>query len=276
MNIKTASLWQWILLLIGSLFLAMVGYGLVGATDEVLSSPVATMIASLVLMGLYVLFVFLFEGERAQDVLRWRGFADTGLGLAVGALYFVVLVGLMLAIGCCSLERQAFNWPAQLRAFAMFLGVAVGEEIMFRGVLFRFIDRRWEYWVALGVSALVFGLIHISNDNATLWSSIAIAIEAGLLLGAAYKWSGTLWLPIGIHWAWNYTQGNIFGFAVSGNDAGESLYRITTSGPDLLTGGDFGAEASLLSVVLGTAVSALFIWGYLRKSKAETLSRPTE
>lgn len=248
----------------------MVGYGLVGATDEVLSSPVATMIASLVLMGLYVLFVFLFEGEWARDVLRWRGFADTGLGLAVGALYFVVLVGLMLAIGCCSLERQAFNWPAQLRAFAMFLGVAVGEEIMFRGVLFRFIDRRWGYWVALGVSALVFGLIHISNDNATLWSSIAIAIEAGLLLGAAYKWSGTLWLPIGIHWAWNYTQGNIFGFAVSGNDAGESLYRITTSGPDLLTGGDFGAEASLLSVVLGTAVSALFIWGYLRKSKAET------
>lgn len=147
----------------------------------------------------------------------------------------------------------------------MFFGVAVGEEVIFRGILFRWIDRRWGLTAALIVSALIFGLIHITNDNATLWGAIAIAVEAGLLLGAAYKWSGTLWLPIGIHWAWNYTQGNIFGFAVSGNDAGSSFLRVVADGPDLLTGGAFGAEASLLSVLLGLAFAALFLWLHLRK-----------
>ena len=84
-------------------------------------------------------------------------------------------------------------------------------------------------------------------------------VEAGLLLGAAYKESGTLWLPVGIHWSWNFFQGNIFGFAVSGGDAGVSLLQAATSGPDILTGGVFGAEASILTVVLGTLLSVWFI-----------------
>jgi len=85
-------------------------------------------------------------------------------------------------------------------------------------------------------------------------------VEAGLLLGAAYKYSGTLWLPIGIHWAWNFTQGNIFGFEVSGNDAGASFLKSTVSGPDWLTGGAFGAEASVIPVFLGLILSAWYIW----------------
>lgn len=276
MDIKTAPLWEWILLLVVSFVLAILGYALVMATDMILHSPVVTIFATLLLIALYVVFVRWFEGEWASDVLQWRGFADTGLGLAIGAGFFLVVVGLMLALGCCSLEWRGFYWAGQFSAFAMFFCVAAAEEILFRGILFRLIDRRWGFWAALIASALVFGLIHITNDNATLWSSFAIAIEAGLLLGAAYKWAGTLWLPIGIHWAWNYTQGNIFGFAVSGSDAGESLWRITTSGPDILTGGAFGAEASILSVILGTALSALFIWGYLRKTKVDVLSSPAE
>ena len=109
------------------------------------------------------------------------------------------------------------------------------------------------------ISGLVFGLVHITNDNATLWSSIAIALEAGLLLGAAYKWAGSLWFPIGIHWAWNFSQGNIFGFAVSGNDSGASLIQATIDGPQWLTGGAFGAEASVISMVVGLAVTAVFV-----------------
>jgi hypothetical protein len=85
-------------------------------------------------------------------------------------------------------------------------------------------------------------------------------VEAGLLLGAAYKYSGTLWLPIGIHWAWNFTQGNIFGFEVSGKDLGASLLKSTVSGPDWLTGGAFGAEASVIPVLLGLILSAWYIW----------------
>jgi hypothetical protein len=113
--------------------------------------------------------------------------------------------------------------------------------------------------VALLISAAIFGWTHISNDNATWWSSLAIAIEAGLLLGAAYKWSGSLWLPIGIHWAWNYTQGNIFGLAVSGTMAGNTMLVTTVDGPDIITGGAFGPEASIISVILGTLITIIFI-----------------
>lgn len=86
-----------------------------------------------------------------------------------------------------------------------------------------------------------------------LWKAVG---DTGLLLGAAYKWAGALWLPIGIHWAWNFAQGNIFGFAVSGEKAGESLLQARIEGAGWLTGGAFGAEASVVAVVAGGALSA--------------------
>ena len=150
--------------------------------------------------------------------------------------------------------------PAELvSAFFLFLIVGVGEEIVFRGILFRWLDEKWGFVTALAVSSLVFGLIHIFNPGSTWWSSLAIAIEAGLLLGAAYKYAGNLWLPIGIHWAWNFTQGNIFGFAVSGGDAGISLIQSHVTCADILTGGAFGAEASILAPILGLALAIWFI-----------------
>lgn len=130
------------------------------------------------------------------------------------------------------------------------------------------IDERFGTWWAIGVSALLFGFVHIFQPNASVWSSIAIAIEAGVLLGAAFKFSGSLWLPIGIHWAWNFTQGNVFGFSVSGTGKGESILNSMVNGPDLVTGGDFGPEASVVAVALGTLLSAIFIWQYQSKRRA--------
>ena len=141
----------------------------------------------------------------------------------------------------------------------LFLAVAVGEEIFCRGIIFRMIDERWNTRAALIVSALFFGFGHLSNDNATWWSSLAIAIEAGLLLAAAYKWSGTLWVPIGIHWAWNYVQGNVFGLAVSGINIGDGMLATSVNGPDIITGGAFGPEASIITVVLGALYTLVFL-----------------
>ena len=121
------------------------------------------------------------------------------------------------------------------------------------------IDERWNTRAALIVSALFFGFGHLSNDNATWWSSLAIAIEAGLLLAAAYKWSGTLWVPIGIHWAWNYVQGNVFGLAVSGINIGDGMLATRVNGPDIITGGAFGPEASIITVVLGALYTLVFL-----------------
>ena len=89
--------------------------------------------------------------------------------------------------------------------------------------------------------------------------------EAGLLLGSAYKWSGTLWLPIGIHWSWNFFQGPIFGFAVSGNET-PSLVKSVIDGPAWLTGGAFGAEASVPAFVVGLAFAIVFMVSFPEKS----------
>lgn len=178
----------------------------------------------------------------------------------------VLVVSTIVAMGYATVTWRGFSVEKQFSVFMMFLAVAVGEEMIFRGVIFRWIDERWNTWVALLISAILFGWMHISNDNATWWSSLAIAVEAGLLLGAAYKWSGSLWVPIGIHWAWNYTQGNIFGLAVSGSDAGETMLTTIVNGPDIITGGAFGPEASIISVILGTFFTIVFLANCYRRT----------
>ena len=269
MSIKSMPLWKWILLLIVSIFLAFLLAGL-GEGPSMLGGtgwPVwlANVAAAAIMLALYGVFVRWFEGEKPQDLPMSRCAPHTALGLGTGLGYFVIVVGIMMALSLYRVDGFGHDWKGLADAFFMFLVVAVGEEIIFRGVLFRWIDQRFGFWWALAVSGLVFGLVHVSNDNATLWAGIAIALEAGLMLAVAYKWSGSLWFPIGIHWAWNFAQGNIFGFAVSGNDSGASLIQATVDGPEWLTGGAFGAEASVIAMVVGLVITVLFLRDLLKR-----------
>lgn len=258
------SVLKWALLLVASLVLAFIMYALAQWPTDVVPEgwikwPVSVAV-SIAMIALYALFVRLFERQPAKDIPLRRFSAETAKGFGVGAGFIIAVVAVMLATGLCKITGSGTDQMMGIvTAFFYFILVAVGEEILFRGVLFRWIDEKCGFVAALTVSAIVFGAMHMGQPNATWWSSLAIAIEAGLMLGAAYKWSGTLWFPIGIHWAWNFFQGNIFGFAVSGSDAGASLLHSAVNGPDILTGGPFGAEASIITVVLGAILSAWFI-----------------
>ena len=263
--IKSMPVWKWALLLMVSLVLALLMYSIFQfmfmAIEKQWEQWLAGVVFSAAMIGLYALFVKWFEKRRAQDIPFKRLAQDTAKGLGVGFGFFLLVVLTMMLFGLYHIDSIGTDKPLHIvSAFFLFLSVATGEEIMFRGVLFRWIDEKWGFMVALIISSVLFGIIHIFEPNATLWSSLAIAVEAGLLLGAAYKYFGTLWVPIGIHWAWNFTQGNIFGFEVSGKDVGESLLKATVSGPDFLTGGGFGAEASLIACLLGFILSAWYIW----------------
>ncbi len=134
------------------------------------------------------------------------------------------------------------------------LGAGIGEEIMFRGVLFRIVEEGAGTWAALVVSALFFGAVHIGNPGATVWSSAAIAIEAGLLFGLIYHLTRSLPLCMGLHASWNFMQGTVYGIPVSGTTADGWLVS-QRSGPDWLSGGFFGAEASVVALALCTLVS---------------------
>nr|WP_256624036.1 MULTISPECIES: CPBP family intramembrane glutamic endopeptidase [Actinomyces] len=137
----------------------------------------------------------------------------------------------------------------------------VGEEILMRGTLQRiltgFVGPLW----ALGIISALFGAGHVLNAGATTLGVVAIALEAGALLGAAYLLTGRLWLPMGIHIAWNAVQGGVFGSTISGIDGTRGLARASWSGPQFLTGGTMGMEGSVVTVIVGllAGIALLFM-----------------
>ena len=254
--------WKWILLFIAGFFVGAIEDTLsIAGNDmsQLIGWPILTIATSAIVLMFYALFVKLTNRCWPTDLKLRKLVPHTLLGMLVGAVYMVLVVSTIVAWGHGSVSWSDFSGEAQFSAFMTMLAVAVGEEIFCRGIIFRMIDERWNTRAALIVSALFFGFGHLSNDNATWWSSLAIAIEAGLLLAAAYKWSGTLWVPIGIHWAWNYVQGNVFGLAVSGINIGDGMLATSVNGPDIITGGAFGPEASIITVVLGALYTLVFL-----------------
>ena len=258
--------WKWLLLFIAGSVLFILAYAFAtipAVLDETLHMPVWLQAFLCVLTSAGVLALYggwwkWTEKRKAADLPLRRLAGDTALGFGVGILFFILVTGFIALLGGYRIGSVNWDWNALAKSLFSFLVVGVGEEVLFRGIVFRMIDDRWGTAVGLVASALIFGFVHITNDNATVWSSLAIAVEAGLLLGTAYKWSGTLWVPIGIHWSWNYFQGPVFGFAVSGNDT-QSLITPVIQGSDWLTGGSFGAEASIPAFVLGLALAIVFL-----------------
>lgn len=265
-------LWKWILAFVFGSFAMVFAMSFAEALPILLNKyPALAFVASIFggcgLLGLYTLWVCLVEKRPAYELNIYKAPKNLGLGMGVGFLMFCVLTAILMLIGYYKVASVGFPVQKILAQFGFFFVVAVGEELVFRGFIFRMIDQRFNLWVALIVSALIFGLVHYTNPNGTLWSSIAIAIEAGLMLAMAYKCTDGLWFPIGIHWTWNFTQGNIFGFAVSGNNAGNTIIQPIVSGPDLITGGEFGPEASINAAVIGLLIAAWFYKIYKDKTK---------
>jgi hypothetical protein len=135
---------------------------------------------------------------------------------------------------------------------------AVSEEMLFRGVLFRWLEEFGGSWVALLLTSAFFGAVHLRNPNATMLAAVGIAFEGGVLLGGAYMLTRSLWLPMGIHAAWNFTQGEIFGIPVSGRSV-HGLLAARLTGSPLLTGNGFGLEASPIAMVVATAAGVWLV-----------------
>lgn len=179
-------------------------------------------------------------------------------GLAWGVVLQLVCVGILAIVGVY--QVQGFDWSYNIVPMLLGagFGAAINEEILFRGILYRLLEDTVGTWGAIAISGLTFGLVHLTNDHATLQGALAIALEAGVLFGALYALTRSLWLVMGLHFAWNMVQGPILGINVSGtSSAGSGYIRSTLTGPDLLSGGGFGMEASLVTVVILTGIA---IW----------------
>jgi uncharacterized protein len=226
----------------------------------------------------YALYTRLFERRAALELGARGALAEFALGGLIGAVLFAATLGVLALAGAYRIT----GWREQLGIMTIplcvSLAAAVIEEILFRGILFRLLEESLGTWIALAASAAAFGFGHLSSPHATPLTALAIAMEAGLMLAAAYLLTRRLWLAIGLHAAWNFTQSGIFSLPTSGIPM-HGLFIGELSGPAWLTGGAFGVEASVVAVAtcttLGAAMLALahrrgrFIAPHWRRGRAQ-------
>ncbi|MFV0457566.1 MAG: lysostaphin resistance A-like protein [Actinomycetales bacterium] len=214
---------------------------------------VGLFVQAIVSVALFLLMMRWLVKRPALELGRPRGALELGVGVGLGIGLMSLSVAIVAMLG--GYRVTGFHLGAGLLAgLAIGVGAGFAEEIFFRGVLVRLLDKRFGSVVALVSTSLLFGLVHLTNPGSSVWGAVAIAIEAGLLLGAAYLLTRRLWLAIGIHIGWNFSQAGIFSINVSGSGMGAGgLLTSTMQGPDWLTGGSMGIEGSVVSVAIGLA-----------------------
>jgi membrane protease YdiL (CAAX protease family) len=219
-------------------------------------------------LAAYVLGCRLIERRIPTELDARRALPEAAAGLALGFVLFAVVMGILLIAG---VYHPAGPGATTGLLTGLFFAVLAGimEEILFRGLLFRLSSKIVGTWGALIFTSALFGLAHMFNPGASFRSSLAIALEAGILLGAAYAATQRLWLPIGLHAGWNFTEGSIFGMTLSGNTMSMGLLRGSLSGPPALTGGAFGPEASIVAVLVCLAAALYFLSRIVRLQRYE-------
>ncbi|TFU03268.1 CPBP family intramembrane metalloprotease [Polymorphobacter arshaanensis] len=209
-------------------------------------------------IALYVAYGKFIERREVTELSTPGLAGEWGVGAMIGAgLYTASAVTLMI-LGIYKVD--GFN-PLMflLPNLALAIKSGIFEELIFRGVLFRSVEAVFGSWTGIVVSSLVFGLLHLMNPGATIGGAIYISIEAGLLLAAAYLVTRRLWICMGFHSAWNYFQSAVFSGAVSGTAATPGLLKANIVGPELLTGGSFGMEHSVVALVFCTTAGVILL-----------------
>ena len=238
--------------------------------DPLTDIAVRSGLAILFVAGVYKLVIRRI-GDPPRDDLPARGaLRGLGLGLGMGLVLFSIIVGIAALLDVYNIVGEGSVRSLVKTAIVIAILPAFMEEMLFRGILFRFLEDFGGSWFALALTSALFGLAHIFNPNASALSSLAIAVEAGILLGGVYMLTRNLWAAMGLHASWNFTQGYIYDVPVSGIDQ-DGMVQAQLSGDTLLSGGAFGLEASLIAMVVATAAG---IWLVAKAVKAGQLVQP--
>lgn len=222
------------------------------------------------IMGI-ILFIFTWLCRKFIDRksfqslgFTWKGYNNEA---SLGFFTAIALLGIgsisLVAAGYLSFVTAGFEVVPLLLEVAIMLLVAFVEELLFRGYLLNNLMKSVNKWGALSITAALFSLFHGSNPDVTLFAVINIFL-AGILLGLNYIFTKNLWFGIFFHFAWNYFQGPILGYDVSGLKL-TSLLHQTMSGPEAWTGGPFGFEGSLLCPLLIIVAIIVFVYAFNKR-----------
>jgi membrane protease YdiL (CAAX protease family) len=206
-------------------------------------------------------------GEHPRDDYRdpqWL--KHLALGLAAGLIVFSIAVGVAALLGVYHVTGEGDASGLLAAVIGPTLFAAISEELVFRGIFFRWLEEWGGSWVALLLTSGFFGASHLMNPHASAIAAVGIAFEAGVMLGAAYMLTRSLWAPMGLHAAWNFAQGEIYDIPVSGTPV-HGMVNATLNGPPLLTGNGFGLEASVIAIAIATLFGLWLLWLAIRRGE---------
>lgn len=231
-----------------------------GAThffDLKLYSRTGQLVGALVGCLSYAFYVTRVEGRAVSELGLEGAWREYGAGFVLGALMVCASVAGIAALGGLRALSLA---PGHIIVLPLLMHITVGlvEEMLMRGIFFKVVEQSAGSWLALLASGLLFGAMHLVNDNISLLGIANIA-ASGVFFAAAFLLTGRLWLCAALHAGWNFAQDGIFSLAVSGHQVKQGLLVTELSGPDWLTGGAFGIEGSAVDLVLVLLAGAAMV-----------------
>ncbi|MEO3860626.1 type II CAAX endopeptidase family protein [Acrocarpospora sp. B8E8] len=235
------------------MLIGLLGVGAVSAVTAD-AGPVLAIVGAGAALAVYWAVMRYAAGRQTPEIASRRAGREALAGAGIGLGFVLVSALLIAAAGGYAFSRAPGNvLSVVFTVAATAVGAAVTEELIFRGLALQALERLCGSVGAVAVTALVFGAAHLANPAATVGSSLAIAVEAGVLLGAAFLWRRAIWFVVGLHSAWNATVA-LLGIPVSGH-VSPGLLATEVSGPAWLTGGGFGLEASIIPVAVSVLLA---------------------
>jgi membrane protease YdiL (CAAX protease family) len=205
----------------------------------------------------YRLFTTRIE-KRLPTELAFPGAArEVGAGIGLGAALGLAVAGVLAVAGAFVITGSSAGWEFLIKCLPEQIMVATFEELMFRAVLFRIVEQRWGTRTALAVSFVLFALVHLQNDNISALAVLNTGVVSVTLCGA-YMLTRRVWLPIGIHFGWNFLYDGFFAVPLSGH-AARGWLQVSLPGPEWLTGGAYGVEASVVTLLVWGVATVLVL-----------------
>jgi len=211
----------------------------------------------LIFMLAYRLYTKYIEKRPATEFSTPRAQKELGIGVAIGAILISVTVGIMVLAECYTIDSFG-SWTTFMPLFGQFGVDTFLEELIFRIIAFRLIEEWLGSLWGFVIACLIFSLAHMENPNYTVWTMVSMS-SLGMLLTASYMLTRRIWLAWGVHFGWNYFQTAVFGMANSGVTDHTTFITPRITGPEWLTGGLFGIEASWAAFAITTIVAILII-----------------
>jgi len=234
------------------------------SSDELKNAIIGISDAAIALLSYVLLFRF-YEKRKIKELSAASLPKNACLGFSLGLFLqssFILVIYLFGSYSISHVNPLSFLLPSFITA----LTAGFVAEILIRGIIFRLTEESLGTLIALIISILLFVVFHATVKGATFLSVFSTAIQAGFLFSATYIFSRSLWLPIFLHFAWDFAEPGIFGGINPGINLKQSLFNSNFNGSDLITGGKFGPGNSIEALLICLIAGFIFLWLARRKN----------